>query len=327
MSAATVTIPEGVDGAMVRSLLAEPAAALARGELVAFPTETVYGLGADARSAAAVEAVFAAKGRPSDNPLIVHIADTADLPGVAEVTPLASDLAARFWPGPLTLVLQARPGLPGITTAGLDTVAVRVPAPIVARTLVDLAGTPVAAPSANTSGRPSPTTAAHVDEDLGDKVAWIIDGGPCRIGIESTVVDARGEVPVVLREGAVTREMLGQSASEDGSVRAPGTRHRHYQPRAAVLLAPPGRGLDVAAAAVRTHDRVGLVAPVAGAGPDGVVVLARPADGEALANVLYAALRQADALGLPAVVVEGVADVGVGRAVMDRLRRARHDGG
>lgn len=326
MTASSVTIPDGVDEAMVRTLLAEPAAALAAGELVAFPTETVYGLGADARSATAVEAVFAAKGRPADNPLIVHLADASWLGDVAVPTPLATELAEQFWPGPLTLVLPARPGLPPATTAGLDTVAVRVPATLVARTLVGLAGTPVAAPSANTSGRPSPTTAAHVAEDLGDRVAWIIDGGPCAIGIESTVVDARGQAPVVLREGAVTREMLGRASAAEGSGRSPGTRHQHYQPRAAVQVAPPGRGVDVARATLRTHARVGLVAPLVGAAPEDIVVLATPTDGEALAKVLYAALRQADALGLPAVVVEGVADVGVGRAVMDRLRRARHDG-
>ncbi|MFP5308166.1 MAG: L-threonylcarbamoyladenylate synthase [Actinomycetes bacterium] len=308
------------------------AALLADGGLVAFPTETVYGLGADATDAEAVARVFAAKGRPADNPLIVHLAAARDLRGVvAEVTALAEDLATRFWPGPLTLVLDADPSLPRATTGGLGTVAVRVPDHPVARALLQAAGVPVAAPSANTSGRPSPTTAAHVAADLGDALDAILDGGPCPLGVESTVVDARGTVPVVLREGGISREDLGLPArDEQGTERdltaSPGTRYRHYAPRCRVVVADVGTGPEVAGAEAETGDvRVGLVAP--GRAPLGVTALARPQDGPALAACLYATLRAAEDEGLDVVVVEAVAEVGIGRAVMDRLRRAAGEAG
>jgi L-threonylcarbamoyladenylate synthase len=302
----------------------ERAARLLRdGGLVAFPTETVYGLGADARDAEAVRAVFAAKGRPADNPLIVHVADLADVASVAaEVTPLARELAERWWPGPLTLVLPARPDLPTETTGGLATVAVRVPDHPVARALIAAVGTPLAAPSANRSGRPSPTTAQHVAADLGGVVDLVLDAGPCRVGMESTVVDARGSAPVVLRDGGVTREQLGVGEGPDEvDLRAsPGTRHRHYQPDCRVLLAEPGQAVAAATAARDRGEHVGLVARAPA--PEGVVAIAQPRDVEALAAGLYEALRAAEAAGLDVLVVEGVAEVGLGRAVMDRLRRA-----
>ena len=322
MTASLLAIPDDLPDGDLRALLASPAAALRDGGLVAFPTETVYGLGADALSTRAVERIFLAKGRPSDNPLIVHLADASWMDRVAVVTPLARALAERFWPGPLTLVLDRRDRVPEATAAGLDSVAVRVPASRVARLLIDTAGTPVAAPSANRSGRPSPTTAAHVATDLGEDLDWIIDGGPCEIGIESTVVDARGDAPVVLREGSVTREMLGDRGAIGDPSRSPGTRHAHYQPRAAVRIAPVGRGQEVAADVASTGARVGLVTGDAIGVPSAVTLLAAPVDDDAMARELYAALRRADALGLDVVVVEAVTDTGVGRAVMDRLRRA-----
>jgi L-threonylcarbamoyladenylate synthase len=330
--AASVSVPAGTAGSALPALLAEPAAALAAGGLVAFPTETVYGLGADALSARAVERIFAAKGRPADNPLIVHLPDAGWVDRVARgLPPLAARLADACWPGPLTLVLDARPGVPGATTAGLSTVAVRVPDHPLARALIRLAGTPVAAPSANLSGRPSPTTAAHVEADLGDRIDWVVDGGPCAVGIESTVVDARGPAPVVLREGAVTREDLEAVAGVPvaaarppgggGPARSPGTRHAHYRPDARVVVADPGEGLATAAR-LAGRGRVGLVGPDdVGVGP-GVEVLATPLGADELAAVLYAALRRADRLGLATVVVEAVPAEGLGRAVMDRLRRA-----
>ncbi len=304
--------------------LAPAAAVLRRGGLVAFPTETVYGLGADARSAAAVTRVFAAKGRPADNPLIVHVGSLAAAERVvASMPPLAAALAARWWPGPLTLVLDAAPGLAAATTGRLATVAVRVPDHPVALALLAAADLAVAAPSANRSGRPSPTTAAHVCTDLGDAVDLVVDGGPCRVGVESTVVDARGSAPVVLREGAVTREQLGLGATDTGPGdldASPGTRYRHYAPACRVELAPPGEGPARAATLAAGGETVGLVARRPGQPPVRTLAVAR--DTADLARALYGALRAAEAAGVDVVVVEGVADTGLGRAVMDRLRRA-----
>ena len=315
----TRLLPPTDDGIAVAGAL------LRAGRLVAFPTETVYGLGADATAPAAVAGIFAAKRRPADNPLIVHLAGVEQLDRVvAEVTPLAGRLAAAFWPGALTLVLAAREDVPRVTTGGLDTVAVRVPDHPVATALLREAGVPVAAPSANRSGRPSPTTAAHVLGDLGGAIDAVVDGGTCTVGVESTVVDARGDLPVVLREGSVTREDLervvaaAQVGGDDAS--SPGTRHQHYQPTCEVVLAPPGRAVGRAAALVAGGARVGLVAR--DPAPPEVVATARFVDAADLARVLYGALRDAEAAGVDVVVVETVAEHGIGRAVMDRLRRA-----
>jgi L-threonylcarbamoyladenylate synthase len=300
---------------------------LRAGGLVAFPTETVYGLGADATSAAAVARLFAAKQRPADNPLIVHLARAQQVSAVATgMTPLATRLAAAHWPGPLTLVLPARPDLPRITTGGLDTVAVRVPGHPVAHALLVAAGVPVAAPSANRSGRPSPTTAAHVLADLAGAIDAVVDGGACPVGVESTVVDARGDVPVVLREGSITREDLaavtgpvaGTTAADVAA--SPGTRHQHYRPRCAVVVAPVGTACERAAALAAGGRRVGLVAREPA--PAGVVAVARFTDAADLAGRLYGALRDAEDAEVDVVVVEAVEPVGVGRAVMDRLQRA-----
>lgn len=305
-----------------QAAIAAAADALRAGGLVAFPTETVYGLGADARDEHAVRAVFAAKGRPPDNPLIVHVADLAGLHEVAaRVSPLALELAQRFWPGPLTLVLDALEHLPAVTTGHLTTVAVRVPDHPVALALLRAAALPVAAPSANRSGRPSPTTAAHVVADLDhEPVALVLDAGPCPIGIESTVVDARGQAPVILREGAVTREALGDAAHAVGSPASPGTRYRHYAPSCPVEIVAAGHGPDRAAALARDGLRVGLVAGEPA--PEGVTTLAIIDGPAALARLLYEALRTAEIHGLDIVLVEAVAETGIGRAVMDRLRRA-----
>lgn len=305
--------------------IARAAAVLAAGGLVAFPTETVYGLGADALDATAVRRIFRAKRRPADNPLIVHLAGVDELARVAASVPaLATRLAGEHWPGPLTLVLDARPDVPSVTTGGLRTVAVRVPDHPITLALIAAAGVPVAAPSANRSGRPSPTTAAHVVTDLGDDVDVVLDGGPCRVGVESTVVDVRGGVPVVLREGSVTREELGIAGdAPTGDVAAsPGTRYRHYAPACRVVVAAAGS----LAAEVGRHGteggRVGVVACRTTALPNGVVEVARYAEAHELAAILYRALRDAEDAGVDVLVVEGVAESGVGRAVMDRLRRA-----
>jgi L-threonylcarbamoyladenylate synthase len=309
----------------------ETAARILRdGGVVGMPTETVYGLAANAGDPVAVARIFAVKGRPADNPLIVHLASVDELDRVvASVGPLAARLAERFWPGPLTLVLEAGPAVPAITTGGLSTVAVRVPDHPVAAALLAAFGGPLAAPSANRSGRPSPTTAGHVVADLGDDLGVVLDGGPCPVGVESTVVDARGAVPIVLREGSITREdlevVLTGDASADtlpasGAHASPGTRYRHYTPRCAVELVAAGTGPARSAALAADGRRVGLVATAAA--PESVIGIARFLDASALAQQLYAALRDAEVAGVEVLVVESVPEVGVGRAVMDRLRRA-----
>jgi L-threonylcarbamoyladenylate synthase len=303
--------------------LADAAAVLQQGGLVAFPTETVYGLGANACSAEATSRIFAAKQRPADNPLIVHVESLAAAEGVtAWVSPLAEQLAQRWWPGPLTLVLEADPALPTVTTGGLATVAVRVPEHPVALALLRATGLPVAAPSANRSGRPSPTSAQHVIDDLGDAVDLVVDGGPCTLGVESTVVDARGEAPIVLREGSVTREMLGLVGADANAdyTASPGTRYRHYAPACEVELVATGDGVARATALASAGRRVGLIGFTPAPAP--VRTIAVVSDAADLARRLYGALRDAEHDGLDVVVVEAVAETGIGRAVMDRLRKA-----
>ncbi len=324
------------------------AATLAAGGLVAFPTETVYGLGADALNAAAVDRIFEAKGRPADNPIIVHIADESALPDLVTVVPsTARVLMARCWPGPLTLVLPSAPAVPSVTRGGLPTVAVRMPSHPVALALIRAAGRPLAAPSANRSGRPSPTTAQHVMADVGDAVDLVLDAGPTPLGVESTVVDVTGETPVLLRPGGVALEVLesivgtitvpapgAQTASGHGPLmrRSPGTRYRHYAPRGRVVLieAPPAQvAANLIAAVSRLWAeglRVGVMVTTetARAMPSDAVVrvMGSRADPATIAANLFAQLRELDDAGLDAIVVEGIAERGVGRAVMDRLRRA-----
>lgn len=240
--------------------LDEAAQALREGKLVVFPTETVYGLGANALDAAAVEHIYTAKGRPADNPLIVHVSGIADLESFVDGIPeKAVKLFSSFSPGPLTLVLRKKPHVPQVVTAGLETVAVRIPAHPAARQLIKLAGVPVAAPSANRSGRPSPTRAWHVIQDLWGRVSYIIDGGNCEYGLESTVLDLSGGRPVILRPGSITadqissvigdvcqdsgvnRQKSGKVRSEIDHPRSPGVKYRHYAPQARLLIAEPGK--------------------------------------------------------------------------------------
>lgn len=304
---------------------------LRRGGVVGMPTETVYGLAADALDPAAVRRIFAIKGRPADNPLIVHL-HTAQQLGrvVATTTPLARILATSFWPGPLTLVLDVGDEVPAVTTGGLQTVAVRVPDhPVAAELLAEL-DRPLAAPSANRSGRPSPTTAEHVATDLGDDLEVVLDGGPCPVGVESTVVDARGDRPVVLREGSISHEDLRVAVRMPTPTDAarmtvdraasPGTRYRHYAPTCALEIVAPEDAVARAAELAGTGVRVGLVA--SSPAPAGVHGILRFVDAPGLARHLYAALRDAELAGIDILVAESVPEVGVGRAVMDRLRRA-----
>ncbi len=312
--------------------LAAAVALLRDGGLVGLPTETVYGLAA-VLAPSAIAGIFALKRRPADNPLIVHVADAASVPvALGRMTPLATRLATVFWPGPLTLVLPAGDAVPRAVTGGLDTVAVRVPDHPVAVTLLRALGEPVAAPSANRSGRPSPTTAQHVADEFGDAVGVVLDGGASVIGLESTVVDARGDEPIVLRAGAITLEQLraaldtdvvgGQVPTNPDLRASPGTRYRHYAPDCRVVLTGAD---DLAAVLAELHAadaHVGVVAATSTPVASGVRVVARFDDAGALAQRLYAVLREAESSGLDVLVVETVGEDGIGRAVMDRLRRA-----
>ncbi|RKQ68064.1 L-threonylcarbamoyladenylate synthase [Oceanibaculum indicum] len=299
----------------------EAAALLRAGRLVAFPTETVYGLGGDATDDRAVAAIFAAKGRPSFNPLISHIPDVARARELALFTPLAEKLAAAFWPGPLTMVLKRQPDCPvsHLACAGLETIALRVPAHPVAKRLLEATGRPVVAPSANPSGRVSPTTAKHVAEGLAGRLALVLDGGPCAIGLESTVVDATGERAVLLRPGGVTLEALEQvagpvitSESDPDAPTSPGQLASHYAPALPVRLnatdVKPGEALLAFGPAL----------------PGAAVTLNLSETGnleEAAAN-LFALLRALDRPGLAGIAVMRVPEAGLGLAINDRLRRA-----
>ena len=303
------------------------------GGLVAFPTETVYGLGADALSDSAVARIFEAKERPRGNPLIVHLADAAALESVAShVPPRARDAAARFWPGPLTLVLPRARTVPLITTGGLDTVAVRVPSHPVALALIEASGRPIAAPSANRSGRPSPTRAEHVRDDLDGRIELILDGGPTPVGVESTVLDMTTEPPMLLRPGGVTleelRDCLGEVAvlkgdDEEAAGRSPGLRYRHYAPRAQVIVVERGTGEVAVAPWLEAGRPVALMAqrPVSLDRP-GLLVRTMPGDLEAYARDLFAVLRDLDSTGVEGIFVEAVPQEGLGLTIMDRLRRA-----
>jgi L-threonylcarbamoyladenylate synthase len=297
---------------------------LAAGELVAFPTETVYGLGADATNAAACARIFAVKGRPAFDPLIVHLAALDWLPRVAARVPAAAArLGARFWPGPLTLVLPKAHAIPGIVTAGLDTVAVRIPNHPVALALLRALGRPLAAPSANRFGGLSPTRAEHVARTFGDELATVLDGGPCAVGVESTIVDTSREPPSLLRPGGLARETLeaalGMTLLQAPAVLerplAPGQLASHYAPRTPLCFAdgapPPGRtGL------------LAFRAPANVAGYAAVEVLSPAGDLTEAAARLFEALHRLDAAGLDAIVAEAVPETGLGLAIMDRLRKA-----
>ena len=292
------------------------------GELVAFPTETVYGLGADATNDRAVAAIFAAKERPRFNPLIVHVADFAAARAIAQTNELAAALAARFWPGPLTLVLRRADRCPvsALASAGLDTLAVRAPDNAVAQSLLAAVKTPLVAPSANPSEAISPTTARHVAQGLGNRVAMILDGGRCVIGIESTVIDVSDSRPILLRPGGLPRAeietltgALTDIVEDAGGPRSPGRLARHYAPGIALRLGATEAGADEAVLAFGPH-------PIAGAAetrnlsPTGDLA-------EAAAN-LFAMLRELDQSRFAAIAAMAIPETGLGEAINDRLRRA-----
>lgn len=329
--------------------LNEAGAVLAAGGTVAFPTETVYGLGADARNTAAVEQIFAAKGRPSDNPLIVHISDMSQLDGlVLGVNDTERRLMEAFWPGPLTLVLPVKPGaVSPRVTAGLDTVAIRMPDHGVALALISAAGCPVAAPSANRSGRPSPTLAGHVFEDLAGAIDGILDGGPAGVGVESTVVQAGQDGTVtVLRPGGVTEEQLAAIAAnvqrdpalaragsaDSPAPRSPGMKYTHYAPKGALCVVQ-GRTAEAVSAKIQAElDAAGARGETTGVlsfdehigryRADVAVSLGSLAAPEEAAHRLYAGLRKFDEEGATFILAESCPEKGLGAAVMNRLLKA-----
>ena len=315
---------------MTKPEIERAVAALRRGRLVAFPTETVYGLGADASDDDALERLFKVKRRPADHPVIVHLGDAAALDDWARtVTSEARKLADAWWPGPLTLVVARSPDVLDGVTGGRETVGLRVPDQPVALALLRSFGGGIAAPSANRFGRVSPTTADHVRADLRDDVEVVLDGGPCAVGVESTIVDCSGSRPAILRLGALARErvedVLGAPVALRiaGETAAPGTRPAHYAPRAKVIVAEAGEVEQIASPYLTAGKRIGLLAmaPTPGV-PAAVVVLDPPVNVDEYARVLYARLRDADARGLDALLAVPPPGAGVGAAIADRLTRA-----
>jgi L-threonylcarbamoyladenylate synthase len=323
--------------------IAEAAAVLRAGRLVAFPTETVYGLGANALDADAVARIFAAKSRPGYNPLIVHVPDTSAIRGLVSVWPeLAARLAAAFWPGPLTLVVPKSAAVPSAVTAGLETVAVRVPAHPVAQALLRAAAVPVAAPSANRFMRLSPTSAAHVARGLGDRVDLILDGGDTPVGIESTVLDLTPRRPTLLRPGVISeaelRAVIGDVArvadhdtlaargsdgpGDERPRPAPGMLDRHYAPDAELRVVGSGEEAKRLAAEAHGAGRVVGALPRTLLNLPADHVIAMPSDARGYARLLYAALHSLDDAGCDLVLVEQLPDAGEWDGVRDRLRRA-----
>ena len=323
----------------------EAAAFIRAGELVAFPTETVYGLGADALRPEASGKIYEAKGRPSDNPLIVHIADFRQLARIAgEMPRQAKILSDAFWPGPLTMIVWKNDRVPFETTGGLNTVAVRMPNHPVALRLIEESGCMIAAPSANISGRPSPTEAGHVALDMDGKIPLILDGGAVGIGIESTIIDLTEETPLILRPGYITKEMLEQAlgqevrtdpaitgADEGGRPKAPGMRYKHYAPKAELVLVE-GESEAVVAhinrlskERIKAGQRVGVIATdetlAAYASKDAVSIGAR-ADEDAIARHLYRILREFDERDVDIIYSESFATPRIGQAIMNRLLKA-----
>ncbi|KAB2879217.1 threonylcarbamoyl-AMP synthase [bacterium] len=320
-------------------LIRQAAAYLQQGELVAFPTETVYGLGANALSSKAIRKIFKAKGRPSDNPLIIHIADKKQLYALAKsVPPSAEKLIRKFWPGPLTIVFKKSDVVPSEISAGLNTVAIRLPKHKIARELIRGCGFPLAAPSANCSGKPSPTDAAHVIHDLNSRIACVIDGGPTLVGLESTVIDLTKKVPVILRPGKITqneiRKIIGnvtlhptvRSNRKIVSVTSPGMKYRHYAPKAKLKII---RGNTEA-----VEKKVRSIVHRSAAKNIAVLVTDRNrifrnvsnvfigSSAQQIAKNLFRVLRRMDDKKIELILIESLPEDGFGLAVMNRLKKA-----
>lgn len=326
------------------AFMKEAAAVIRDGGLVAFPTETVYGLGADAFNPDAARKIYAAKGRPSDNPLIVHIAEFKALESIAEVLPdYAGKLAEVFWPGPLTMIVKKNKNVPYETTGGLDTVAVRMPDHPVALQLIRESGRLIAAPSANTSGRPSPTLAEHVAEDLGGRIPVILDGGEVGIGIESTIIDLTEDVPMILRPGYITGQMLeeviGIVKTDPGIIsgdsftkpKAPGMKYRHYAPRADLIIVDGERKAVVDKINEWTDDmqakgkRVGIIGTDETAAyyrGNMILSMGTRDDEDVIARHLYRILRKFDEERVDIIYSESFATPRIGQAIMNRLLKA-----
>lgn len=340
------TIIEKVDSEHIDADVMEQAGKLiADGELVAFPTETVYGLGGDALDPDASRKIYAAKGRPSDNPLIVHIAEFDDMKRVArEVPEQARKLADAFWPGPLTMIVWKSDAVPEATTGGMQTVAVRMPNHPVALELIRRSGCLIAAPSANTSGRPSPTEAQHVAEDLSGKIAMILDGGPVGIGIESTIIDLTEEKPMILRPGYITPEMLSEVLQEEVVIdpgiiaaddtrkpKAPGMKYKHYAPKAEMIIVDGAQDAvidkinELTAAKRAEGKKVAVIATdETKERYDAQVILSmgRRSDEDAIAQHLYKILRECDELDVGEIYSECFQTPRIGQAIMNRLLKA-----
>ena len=313
---------------------------LKSGGLVAFPTETVYGLGADALNTEAAEKIYAAKGRPSDNPLIIHIADMGHLDKIVKYVPdEAKKLADAFWPGPLTMILNKSACVPYGTTGGLDTVAVRMPSDKIAQELIRRGGGYVAAPSANISGRPSPTTAQHVYEDMNGRIPLILDGGAVEIGLESTIVDLTADVPVILRPGyislAMVQAILGRAEMDRGLIaddsgirpKAPGMKYRHYAPKAElkIIEGPIDRVISYINQRADGSRRIGIISTeeTREAYPHGDIKSIGSRKNElSIANHLFEVLREFDEDGVEAIYSESFEAPGLGQAIMNRLLKA-----
>jgi L-threonylcarbamoyladenylate synthase len=322
--------------------LKEAGKLIREGGLVVFPTETVYGLGADALNEDAVKEIFKAKGRPQDNPLIVHISSMSQLDGlVEEISEKAKDLAERFWPGPLTILFKKSGRIPYETTAGLETVAVRMPDNEIALKLIEYSERPIAAPSANTSGRPSPTKAEHVLEDLAGKVDIVIDGGATGVGLESTVIDVSTEVPVILRPGGITREQILEVMPEaeydlalkDESLKpkSPGQKYRHYSPKAKLELYIGSKDIITKAISARQEElekeglRVGILTVDENMSKyenKNIVSMGSYKKPDDIARNLFDSLRTFDSLDVDVILGESVEETGIGKAIFNRLYKA-----
>lgn len=326
-----------------REIMKEAGELLKKGELVAFPTETVYGLGANALDAEAAAKIYAAKGRPSDNPLIVHIADMESLRLITREIPQAAvRLADKFWPGPLTMVLKKSDAVPYGTTGGLETVAVRMPSHPVALEMIRFGGGYIAAPSANTSGRPSPTLASHVADDMDGVIPMILDGGAVGIGIESTIVDLTEAVPTILRPGFITKEMLeevvgevqidrGLSADSKTPPKAPGMKYRHYAPRAELMIVEGSSKsvIEKINSFAKENEEKGIATGIIGTAetvscyPMGIVKsIGTRSDELSISSHLYSILREFDESDAEVIYSESFEEGAMGSAIMNRLLKA-----